>query len=1336
MVFIRTRFSLVFVFFLLFAGSVYSQVPVANFTVANPDSCAPFLNVTFDASSSTNSPTSFTWDFGDGTAPFPTSNPIAQHNFATPGQYTITLTATNGSGSSAPLVQTNLITVFENPTAGFTTDVDTACSGQPINFTDASTPGDGAINFYSWSFQDGSPRDSTTGATVAHPYDNFTLNVTSYIPQYFVRDVNGCRSIFNQNTLYIKPDATAEIGIGPGSSCSIPATVIFDNFSAGPAIYSWDFGDPGSGALNTSTADEPSHTYNASGSYLVTLISGMPGCTSQDTMTVNVFPPVAGFTVSDDTVCIGQSIAFTNTSTPTPLTSLTFQWNFGDGTPSSFAQDPNHSYINPGTYTVTLTTRLGSCSSTATHNIYVPARPSVTFSSPDHLACNIPFDVTFNADTTSLNVGWSWNFGDPGSGAANTSTSRDPVHTYANFGSYSVKLVVTNIYGCSDSVTLVNYVVVRAPTIDFTVQDSGCVGKIFNFNAVINSPADPVISDYTWDFGDGSPTQSETTPGVTHQYNTVGIYDVTLTITTQSGCTATLTKPEYARVGTPPTATIDSVLDTICFKGTINFNDLTPPPVTGWQWFFGDGQSSTDRNPGHKYEFDTSGVADPFDIILIAYYNGCADTDTVVDMIAVLPPVPIFDTLFSCSSPNDVTFINLSGGSDSYSWNFGDGTPADTATNPIHTFPGPGTYNVILSDSNFANGCKVDTSMIIQITNLTAVANSDVITGCRPLTVQFSGSASQDALAYQWTFGEGIPFVRDTSFTADTLHLYNRPGFYTATLTVIDLHQCVLTDTQVVHVLGPTANFTSPDPTGCSPSLITLRDSSQTDGGPIVSWVWDFGTGEPTQTTSVDSVVHPYNNTGTYTVRLTVTDANGCTHTHSRPNYVSTTKPTAGIIMTDNTGCVNAPELITGNAGPAGTFALPVTYTWDFGDGGSSSSTSNTTTHSYTANGNYVIDLKVVDNNGCRDSIQTNIDVNTTPASFTIDTSGTCEEENGIKKAVIHVSLQSTSNNLVTNWHWNCLPQIDQAIWALPTFDVDYNQPPGNYDISLTVTNTYGCTDTYIEPGAVVVPGPSGSFSFTPNNGCRPLTVDFHGSSINSALYAWDFGDGVVLNDTPDSLVQHTYTAVGTFTPQFYLGFLISGTSLCYVPVPTQGDITVTSLIDVNILEDSIVVSDGERDTLNVDVINGTPPFIYNWTPASQVINGPSSTSFLATTTGHTQYYYVEVPYGSQGCSGFDSVLVIYKPCEALLKIPNVFTPDGNFLNDTYHIDELCNFDQFKFRIYNRWGKIIYESDDPDFHWDGTTESGSEASEGVYYYVLTLKTGELHGYIDLIRNEN
>ena len=121
-----------------------------------------------------------------------------------------------------------------------------------------------------------------------------------------------------------------------------------------------------------------------------------------------------------------------------------------------------------------------------------------------------------------------------------------------------------------------------------------------------------------------------------------------------------------------------------------------------------------------------------------------------------------------------------------------------------------------------------------------------------------------------------------------------------------------------------------------------------------------------------------------------------------------------------------------------------------------------------------------------------------------------------------------------------------------------------------------------------------------------------------------------------------------------------------------------------------------------------------------------------------TVYYTVTVPYGAASCAGIDKVLIRLIPdiCEVRWdSIPNVFTPNGDSKNDFFHIKNLCKFDGFFFRIFNRWGRIIYESTDPDFQWPGTTTSGTEASEGVYYYVMHAKTRDWHGYIDLISNE-
>jgi gliding motility-associated-like protein len=1321
------RFFLIILLFISGSTKSFAQL-VADFTVDDADGCAPLLASFTDASFGT--PTSYSWDFGDG---FTSTDPNPFHNYTFPGTYTVTLTVTNASTSDTE-VKTNFITVFRNPTAKYLVTVDTICSGTSVTFTDSSTVGDGAINHYEWDFQDGT--SSVIGPSVVnHVFNNNSNTLIAYVPILLINDVNGCNSLYSSNSIYVQPFTTASFGLGANSSCTLPANIVFTNTSTGPPLYTWDFGDPGSGANNTSTQATPSHTYNAAGSYLVTLTNGAPGCEVTDTMTVDINPPTAAFTVNDTIICRGDTAFFTNTSTPS---NASFQWTFGDGSVSSFQTSPSHRYVISGTFTVKLKVTLGACTDSVTRTIFVPPPPSLTFTSPDVTSCSVPFAVTFNANPTPQNVAWQWNFGDPSSGAADTSSLQNPVHTYNSFGNYNIKLNVTDVYGCRDSIQLNNYVQIIQPQIDFTREDSGCVGDNFTFNATVNSPADPTITDYTWDFGDGSPTQSGPGPGATHQYNAPGLYDVTLTVTTQSGCTATLVKQDYIRIGTKPDAQIDSVLHTICFKDNVSFTDLTAPPVTGWLWFFGDGGSSTQQNPNHQYNIDTSGVANPFDIILIAYYNGCPDTDTVAMMVTVLSPLPNFDPVYNCTNPYSVDFTNLTGGADSYSWDFGDGSPADINANPTHIFPSRGSYSVKLTASNSSNGCVIDTTLEVQITDLITTLETDTNRVCHPGVINFTGSNSQDANSYTWYFGEGIAGVRDTSFAADTLHLYNRTGFYTVTLITTDIHGCTESDTQQVHVIGPESGFTANPFTGCSPINVNFTDTSHTEGGAITQWVWNYGTGIPAETTLVGTAAHSYTLPGQYSVTLTVTDVNGCTDTHTSVNYINPTAPDADILLPDTLGCRNTPELITGYAGAPGTYSNPVTYQWDFGDSQTSSDTARQVNHTYANNGTYTIQLTVTDANGCTDATTRNIFVYTTSAHFNVATTELCVDSNGIKKAFIRGVFTGDSNFYVNNANWNWdFTVFNQPSWQSNVIQYNFNVAPGTYDATLILTNDFGCMDTFVSPGAIVVPGPTGSFSFQPDSGCSPLTVDFTGVSTNSSIYAWDFGDGSVLNGTSDLNVSHTYTTPNSYTPQFYLGFQLTN-SFCYIPVQSAGNVTVTSALGVDILEDVIYVTPGDRDTLTVLVNNGVPPYSYNWTPAGQVINGPTSNTFLATSEQDSVYYYVSVPYGTQGCAGIDRVLIRLLPENCELRwdsIPNVFTPNGDFKNDFFEIRNLCRYDGFLIKIYNRWGRLLYESTNIDFKWDGTTTGGDEVSDGVYYYIMKAKTREIHGYIQLIRNE-
>ncbi|MBK9525947.1 MAG: PKD domain-containing protein [Bacteroidetes bacterium] len=1309
----------------LFLGTIASFAQVtANFTADITQDCPPAI-VQFTSTSSGN-PTTYAWDFGDGTGGSILQNP--SHTFAVSGLYTVTLTASNASFSDSE-IKVDYIRVFVPPTAGYSLSNDSICAGTSVTFVNTSIPGDGAVNQFSWTFNDGSPQE-TGVSTVNHVFTNGGTGVQTYFPNLAINDANGCNGGIS-DTIWVFPQPVADFFVNQITSCSAPATISFTNSSSATSIYNWNFGDPSSGIDNTSTDVNPSHTFNATGTYTIVLTSGIPGCDSTHSQTVTIAQPQADFSISDTVVCFQDTIRFTNTGTVG-----SFNWNFSDpasgGNNSSGLPNPVHVFSGPGTYNVQLIVSIGFCQDTIVKSVRVRIPPQVSFISPDHIACDTPFTVSFN-DTISSHNSWSWIFGDPSSGAADSSILQNPSHTYHSFGYFPVTLAVTDAFGCRSTATFAAYVQIVKPVIDFTRPDSGSVGSTFTFNANVVSPADPTITDYTWVFTDGTgPHSSGNVPSISHTFNTVGIFPVTLTITTSSGCTVTLTKPAYIKIGTKPNANFSATPLSICFKENVQFTDLSaPPPITGWRWDFGDGGSSTAQNPNHQYNIDTSGTADPFDVTLIVFYNGCPDTIVQNNLITVLGPIPDFSTVYNCASPYTVSFTNLTGGATSYSWDFGDGSAPSTAFAPNHTYADNINYTVVLTATSSVSGCTIDTVHTVQIRAPRAVAASSTIEACHPAPIQFTGSGSEDANTQQWTFGEGIAGVRDTSVYLDTLHLYNTTGYYTATLTITDIHNCTSVDTQRVHIIGPTSYFYASPFTGCAPLNVNFTDTSDTEGSSIVQWVWNYGS--VIDTTSTGASSNSYPTPGTYSVTLTTTDANGCTNSNTATNYIVPTKPSPTFTTTADTLCRNSPLTFTGSAGPY--VANPVTYNWNFGDGNTSSGTNAVVSHSYTSNGSYSVQLIARDDNNCVDSIRKDIFVYTTPASFHWVLQDTCVEVNGIKQAQVYAVFTSDSNDYMGTYSWD-LEYTQNLNTNLSSYVNYYSVPAGSYDVALSVTNQFGCVDSIRVPDLVVVPGPTGSFTVVPDSGCRPLTVTFNGVATNANLYAWDFGDGNVIPSTSEDTVSHTYTGVDNYLPQMYLGFTmpISG-AFCYVQVPNLDTIEVTSLVSVDILEDTIIVRDEEFDTLHVQTTGPSgQTYTYAWNPSSLVNGDPLSTStFYATTTGTTQQYTVNVGYGSSGCSGSDSVLVIYLVCEASLKIPNVFTPNNDTKNDTYHVDDLCNFADFYFKIFNRWGKIVFESNDPDFAWDGLDTNGTECSEGTYYYVMHTRRNELHGFIQLIR---
>ncbi|MHB8401073.1 MAG: PKD domain-containing protein, partial [Bacteroidia bacterium] len=1177
----------------------------ASFSATPVRGCAPLV-VSF-TDQSTGGPTSYTWNLGNGVNAY-TNAPATSYTLS--GIYSVTLTVSNGTSTSST-VQTNYITVYANPTAGFTLSTDTACVGQPVKFTDATIIGSGgaAISSWAWDFGDGNAQTVTT-TTVSHNYST----TGSYPVSLIVTDLNGCTSTKTE-TVVVVSIPTPSFSATPTFSCSAPLSVTFTNTStsAGATTYSWHFGDG-----STSISKNPTHTYTVSGIYNVTLILNQHGCIDSIVIPnmVTLQNMNASFAAIPSVVCTGHPITFTNTSTPAATIA---HWVFGDGGTSNNIS-PTYTYNTSGTYSVSLSaTDAQGCKDSTTRVVTVNQSPSVAFTA-DTIACSVPFAVTFTNNSTGAST-YQWVFGD-----GNTSVSTNPMNTYTVSGTYTVSLIATNNAGtCSDTLVKNHFITISPPMASFTtIPDSGCVPLTVNFTSNSTSTLDPITS-YTWTYGNGS---SNTTAAPTNFANTTytasGVYSPTLTIQTSTGCTNTFVCVNCIKAGTLPVASFTLSPDSVCYGLPVNFTS-TSAGATGWNWIFGDGGTSNQPAPVHVY-----GDTGTFQIKLVIYNHGCVDTSLITPVV-VLAPKAQFTYSLSCINYFTVHFTSTSEGADSLVWAFGDGTfNTSNTTSPVHTYPSIGPITCTLTAYSYkAHHCINSITQSFTIAKPIAHFTVNDSNGCYPFAPTFISTTSQCANSCLWNFGDyTTPEIELTHLDSvldsmevipSTSYTYNHPGKYIVKLIITDINGCKDSITKAVVTMGPIPYFRSTPLKGCAPLLVLFKDSI-IDDSTVVQWHWDFG--DPSSGVNNTSnahfppnIPHIYNASGVYDVTLTVTDKNGCKDSLVKSNYIQVTYPLPHF-TNPQFSCKG--NVLTFDA--TTTNAVGPSYQWNFGDGTTTPYSYNPIiTHSFTKDSLYAVILTVKDTNGCPNTFRDTVLILKPKAKFgwIIDSTGCSKME---------VTFKDSSSGFANGWLWNF---GDGATSTLSDPTHTYTRP-GSYNVTLFVTNAGGCTDTLIRNGIIVVPGPIGTFSFSPVTGCNPLTVTFIGQSSNTINYTWDFADGTVIVNG-DSIV-HTYTMPGTYNPVLILTNLTSTGALCKVPY-TGGVVTSVSGVNVILSPSVITLVQDSSGNVSSTASGGVAPYTYSWTPPSTNISCANCANIVVTGTGDTVSYILTAT-ASNGCNG------------------------------------------------------------------------------------------------------
>lgn len=1122
--------------------NVSGQTPVANFTGSPVSGCSPLI-VNFQ-DQSTGNPTSWNWNFGNGNTST-LQNPSA--SYFTPGTYTVTLTVTNINGSNT-LTRSQFITVHEPPTVNFSGSPLSGCFPLNVQFSDLSTPGAGNTNdTWLWDFGNGNT------STLKNPIATY-ITTGSFSVTLTVTNDKGCtKTLSRPNYISVTNGVTALFTHTQPAVCSPPASISFTNNSTGPPIlsYYWDFGDG-----NFSTAINPTHTYLGSGSFIVKLVTtSSSGCV--DSMLSNPIV-IGGITTSFDSptnICVNAPANFTNTSFPVPVSSL---WTFGDGGTAN-SMNATHSYTTPGTYTVWLYNTYSSCTDSISRTITVDPRPTADFSAPITYRCSPPLTVNFQDLSSGGAISWQWNFGD-----GNTSSSQNPVHTYTSFGNFTVTLVVTNSFGCTDTLTRTNYIRIEPASISIpNLPARGCIPFTITMSPVIISP-DP-ITTYEWDFGDGG---TSTLANPTYTYISQGTYTVRLIITSNSGCRDTLIVTNAIRVGSKPVANFSATPIPVCGKQPVFFTDLSTPAVDEWLWDFGDGGTSTMQNPTHQYS-DTG----YFTIRLIATNNGCPDTLVRTNYVRVLPPIALFDPVPNCTNRLQFSFIDRSIDPQTWEWDFGDGSPLSTTQNPVHNFPAFGNYTVRLIVTNGA--CADTIYNTIRTIDEQPDFTADQLAACKIATINFTATNIQTAnlSSYTWDFGDG-----NTATTASPTitHIYTTSGTYSVSLITTDLNGCrdSVGKINYIRINGPTANFSATNVAGCAGLTTTFNDLSTTDGlNSINSWQWNFGDGV-IQNFSSPPFLHTYNSTGVFSVQLVITDASGCKDSITISNLVTSTDPIPDFTSADTLTCPGATVTFTNNSTPAGYSSA-----WDFGDGGTSSL--NSPTHVYATTGLYNVKLLITDGVGCADSITKTsyIRVDRPVANFNMDDSiSSCTP----------FKIQFTNTSTFSNSaFWNFGAGEGTSSLQNP---IHYYSIPGTYLVKLLVTSPGGCLDSIIK--TVTVSDTIGTrFDYLPVSGCKPLLINLTASTSGQiASYFWDFGDGNTLNSQSPN-VSHIYTSYGDFLPKV----IMEDPSGCLIPVQGLDTIYITGA-DARFGIDSKLFCDAGTVNFSDSTTSNDPVISYNWT--------------------------------------------------------------------------------------------------------------------------------------------
>ncbi|MFK8044160.1 MAG: PKD domain-containing protein [Crocinitomicaceae bacterium] len=1278
--------------------------PVVSFgTNPNPAfACQGPLNVGFQNNSTSQwGPLTYVWDFDNGS----TSNAVTPPDQSyTDGNYTVTLTATDTIGCSNSI--TKQVSVG-GPTASFIVP-DTVCLFSHTTLVNTSPPGS-----YTWTFdagtylQPGSFVFSVNPAVKFHTggYHSITLSLGGPCPDdttitFYVEDVD--------------PSFTTS----PDFACSDPLTSQFIPNDLTGASYDWYF--PGSPIFPV-TDMMPFHSYEVADTHTYTINGGVPfetwliftsqaGCKDTGEYISIIHKPNALIYPSITDGCVPLTVSFTDASTS--LSDIAnWEWHFGDGTiyTDTMSVDTSFTYTAVGDYYpfLIITNDSGCVDTSYMVPIHVGDVIDPNFSISNITLCpgdSVSFaDITVGPYADSIDT---WHYYSDNSTLFSCFQEPNPTWAYTDsIGSHDVTFEV-GYNGCYSDTTVTNAITVNGPIAGINYSIDCDVPMTANFE-----DASQGATTIIWHFGDGT---TSTTANPNHTYAATGDYNV-LQIASNpgTGCANDTARILVHIRNLQASFTVDSVLcvDVLFQLDASTSVDVFNKCARGFNYYF----DGIDRRPfmtdsnNRFVEVDETGFLEI--MLVVSDINNCTDTARrYANVYGVTADFSLSDT--TVCFPLNLTATDLSFSDTtlvSWQWIFPSGQ-SSTLQNPNVVLDG-----TIINDNDStllivtdAAGCTAYDSLTFVIYEPVTTATVSNTTICTGMDIDFTATDFTDYtnLTFAWDFGDG-----NSSNAQNPTIDYDSVGVYNVVLTYAEVGSgCGGVEAfQITVGEFPTASFTSTADTVaylCPGENVLFTNTSVINPGS--TFYWDFGNGLNSNVQDAGTV---YTTNGTYNVQFILTSALpfGCKDTVNQTILVQSPQ---GDFITDignDTICrLDVVEFTIVNPATVGQFY------WDFGDGtgaGQVSPVSNQYTF-VPPSGQTIAKLVMANPDGSCPVTQSHpINIYEVIADFN-------RNGNDIDTAICQqpYPLTNTSSN-ASSFYWD----FGNGQTSTSGNPPPHIYEPGTYDVSLGIL--YGaaqCTDT-VTKTVIIFENPKAEIEGdTICEGEFVLLETAFQDSIYS--YLWTSNPVFSVNNLTTPVVSDNPTSL----TQYFL--TVTDTNGCIAM--DEAYVDVYNVINIPDFDTIIVLGDSTFLPMPYDSDN----FTFYWEPDTGLSCNDCPNPTINPLSSVTYTLFITDNYG---CFTDEAVYKVLINPTTHIKLPTTFTPNGDGKNDIIYVEGWGIKELIEFRIFNRWGELVFETSDKEVGWDGYYKGVLQNNDVYLVQVrgLTYKDEEktIEQYINLVR---